>query len=239
MTRQASSSISGGPWSHEGRPFYLGEGLVAIVHDTSFFGATSPIYGARSRFEVGHSIGTLPHTTTLVDVRRYFMPVKPITIAVRGRGSSRWGRDSEHPKLAQLYAGYPELVRGYGLGSFDAHDCDQVGAGGQCVLFNNLRGSGVAVANIEVRAPLMGMLKHDLDYGRLPVEVAGFFDAGLSWSRLDAPEFLGGSRQVVRSAGVAVRVNIFSLFVLELSAARPFDRPGAGVQWQILMRPGY
>jgi hypothetical protein len=167
------------------------------------------------------------------------MPVKPYTIAVRGLTYSRWGRDGEHPRLAELYAGYPELVRGYGLGSFDARDCDQVGAGGQCVIFNNLRGSGVGVVNVEVRAPLMGIFRHDLDYGRLPIELSGFADAGLSWSRLDAPVFFGGTHQAVRSAGVAVRVNVFSLLVLEFSAAHPFDRPGAGVQWQILMRPGY
>src|SRR4029077_9086212 len=160
---------------NEGEPFYLGEGLVAIVHDTSYFGATSPIYGARSRFEVGHSIGSLSYTTTLVDVRRYFMPVKPYTIAVRGLQYSRWGRDGEHEKLAPLYAGYPELVRGYGLGSFDVRDCDVVGAGGQCAIFNNLRGSGVAVANLEVRAPLVGIFQDHLDYGPRPTDLSMLF----------------------------------------------------------------
>jgi Tol biopolymer transport system component len=223
----------------DGRPLYLAEALVAIVHDTSFSGATSPIYGWRSRLEVGQSIGSLNYATTLVDLRRYFMPVRPVTIAVRGLQYSRWGNDAEDLRLAELYAGYPELVRGYGLGSFDARDCSEVGTGGKCAVFNNLRGSGLFVANLEVRAPLVGLLRHSLDYGRFPVEVAGFVDAGFSWTRAERPAFLGGNRQVVRSAGAAVRMNIFGLFVLEFAASHPFDRIAGGVQWQVMMRQGF
>jgi outer membrane protein assembly factor BamA len=223
----------------DGPPLYLGEGLVAYVRDNAFSGATSPIYGARSRFELGQSVGSLHYTTTLIDVRRYYMPVRPVTIAVRGLQYSRWGSDSEDVHLAELYAGYPELVRGYGLGSFDAHDCTSISAGGKCAVFNNLRGSGLFVANLEVRAPIVGLLRHELDYGRFPVEVAGFVDGGLSWTHEDRPAFLGGTRQVVRSAGAAVRMNIFGLFVLEVAAAHPFDRISGGVQWQVMMRQGF
>lgn len=42
----------------------------------------SPVYGARSRFEVGRTAGSLNFTTVLVDWRRYYMPVRPWTIAV-------------------------------------------------------------------------------------------------------------------------------------------------------------
>ena len=72
-----------------------------------------------------------------------------------------------------------ELVHGYGLGSFDPSDCEERNAGGNCAVFNNLRGSGMVVGNIEVRAPLIGLLKGEIDYGRVPIEIAGFFDAGL------------------------------------------------------------
>jgi len=224
---------------HDGNALYLAEGLVAIVHDTSFYGATSPIYGWRSRLEVGQSTGSLFYTTTLIDVRRYFMPVRPFTIAVRGLQYSRWGTDAQDLRLAELYAGYPELVRGYGLGSFDVTDCSELTAGDKCAVFNNLRGSGLFVANLEVRAPLAGILKRELNYGRFPVEVAAFVDAGLSWTRDDRPVFLGGDRQVVRSAGAAARMNIFGLFVLEVAASHPFDRIMGGVQWQVMMRQGF
>lgn len=224
---------------HDGKPLYLAESLAAIVHDTAFYGATSPIYGWRSRLEVGQSIGSLNYMTTLIDVRKYFMPVRPFTVAVRGLQYSRWGNDAEDVRLAELYAGYPELVRGYGLGSFDVSDCTELSAGDKCAVFNNLRGSGLFVANLEVRAPVVGMFKREIDYGRFPVEVAGFFDAGMSWTREDRPAFLGGDRQVVRSAGAAVRMSILGLFVVEVAASHPFDRIGAGMQWQIMMRQGF
>jgi hypothetical protein len=220
-------------------PLYLAEGRLALVHDTSFFGATSPIFGARSRLEVGQSMGSLTYTTVLTDARRYFMPVRPVTVAVRGLQFSRWGPNREDPHLVELYAGYPELVHGYGLGSFDARDCDNRSAGGTCAVFNNLRGSGIFVANIEVRAPLLGLRRREINYGRVPIEVAGFFDAGLVWSSDNLPSFAGGTRQIVRSAGVATRVNVFGFFVLEVSASHPFDRIGGGMQWQVGLRQGF
>ena len=218
---------------------YLADGRVALVNDTALFGATSPIYGARSRLEVGQSLGTMNYTTVLADVRRYFMPVRPVTIAVRASQYSRWGRDNEHPQLVELYAGYPELVHGYGLGSFDASDCEERNAGGTCAVFNNLRGSGLVVGNIEVRAPLFGLLKGEIDYGRVPIEIAGFFDAGLVWTTGDRPTYLGGTRQIVQSVGAAARVNLFGLFILEIAASHPFDRTGQRLQWQVGFRQGF
>jgi hypothetical protein len=222
------------------RPLYLGEGSVAFVHDTSFFGATSPIYGARSRFEIGQTMGSLQYTTVLADVRRYFMPVKPITIAVRGMTYGRLGADAEYHRLPTLYVGYQDLVHGYGLGSFDASDCDQNGADGKCAVFNNLTGSGVFVANIEVRAPLAGLFTHEMDYGRIiPIEVAGFADTGVAWSMDSRPSFLGGSRNLVKSVGVAARINLFGILIFEVSASHPFDRALGKIQWQIGLRQGF
>ena len=138
-----------------------------------------------------------------------------------------------------MYAGFPELVHGYDLGSFDASDCGERNAGGKCAIFNNLSGSGTIVGNIEVRAPLLGLLKGEIDYGRVPIEVAGFFDAGLVWSNNNYPKYLGGTREVVQSAGFAARVNLFGLFILEASVSHPFDRPGTRAQWQVGFRQGF
>ncbi len=222
-----------------GRALYLSQPRVALVHDTSFFGATSPIFGSRARLEVGQTFGTLDFTSLLVDGRRYFMPVRPVTIAVRGVHLGRYGRDADSAEIADLYAGYPELVHGYGLGSFDARDCADRTAGGPCAVFNNLRGSRLVVANVEVRAPVVGLFRRQLEYGRVPVEIAGFFDAGVAWSGDSRPTFAGGTHRLVRSAGVAARVNVFGLFVLEVAASHPFDRVGGGVQWQVGLRQGF
>ncbi len=102
---------------------YLTQGGAALVHDTSFFGATSPIYGERYRLEIDRSIGTLNYNTLLLDWRRYFMPKRPYTLAIRGLHYGRYGGDAEDPRLVPLYAGYPDLVHGYGFGSFTSADC--------------------------------------------------------------------------------------------------------------------
>jgi hypothetical protein len=94
------------------------------------------------------------------------------------------------------------------------------------------------VLNLEAHAPLLGLLRATR-IRRIPVEVVGFFDLGLVWSREDLPDFFGGGRQMVRSAGVATRVNLFGFLLVEVSAAHPFDRVGGGLQWQIGLRQGF
>jgi outer membrane protein assembly factor BamA len=211
---------------------------AAVVRDTSFFGGTSPIYGARGRIEIGQSTGSLQYSSLLVDGRRYFMPKRPITIAVRGIHIGRYGRDSEDPRLIDLYLGHPESVHGYGYGSFTAIECPQ-GTSEQCPVFNSLLGSRVLVANLEVRAPLVGLLKGEIDYGPLPIEIAAFFDVGVAWTRDTRPAFLGGTQELVRSIGGAARINALGLLVVEIAASRPFDRISRGWQWQISIRQGF
>jgi hypothetical protein len=95
------------------------------------------------------------------------------------------------------------------------------------------------VTNAEVRAPLVGLFTHELEYGRIPVEVAGFFDAGVAWTAFSRPTFAGGTRDVVKSAGGAVRVNVFGLMIVELAASHPFDRVDRSLQWQIGIRQSF
>lgn len=220
-------------------PMYLGEATAALVHDTSFFGATGPIYGSRYRLELSQMTGTLSFTGVLVDWRRYFMPVRPFTISVRAMHYGRYGRTSQHPQLLDLFVGYPELVHGYGVGSFSSVECLERSVGVECDVFKSLIGSRMLVTNAEVRAPLVGLFTHELDYGRIPVEVAGFFDAGVAWTALSNPTFAGGTRDVVKSAGGAVRVNVFGLMIVELAASHPFDRVDRSLQWQIGIRQSF
>ncbi|MCC7009210.1 MAG: PD40 domain-containing protein [Acidobacteria bacterium] len=234
--QRVSTSVDRRP---SGDPLYLGVGSVALVRDSSYFGATAPLYGMRSRVEWGRSTGSLRYSTLLMDWRRYFMPVRPITIAVRGLHYGRYGRDSDSDRLIRLYAGYPDFVHGYGVGSFRPNDCPSGGASGDCAVFDRLIGSRLAVANIEVRAPLKGLFTGELEYGAVPIDVAAFFDAGVAWTATDRPSFLGGSRGVVRSAGGAVRVNAFGLIALEVAASHPFDRFERGVRWQVSILQGF
>jgi hypothetical protein len=218
---------------------YLAQVRAAVVHDTSYFGATSPLYGGRYRLELGRTAGSLHYVTALADWRRYFMPVEPVTVAIRALHYGRYGQDAEDHQLVDLYAGHPEFVRGYGVGSFSAADCLRGAEGAECSVFRSLIGSRVLVANLEVRAPLVGLVTGTLDYGRVPFDVAFFADAGVAWSDVDRPEFAGGARAVVRSIGGAVRANAFNLFAVELSIARPLDRENRRLQWQLGIRQGF
>ncbi|MFO7302013.1 MAG: peptidase S9 [Acidobacteriota bacterium] len=222
-----------------GPTLWLGSGSAAIVRDTALFGATHPIFGARSRFEIGRTGGTINYTSVLADWRRYYMPVRPWTIAVRALHYGRYGRDAEHDQIVSLYAGYPEFVHGYGIGTFTAAECLRGVAGAECDVFANLLGSRMAVVNLELRAPVPGLFRGELEYGRVPLDLVLFADAGLTWTSDELPAFAGGTRHPVRSVGGAVRINVFGLLPVELAVSHPFDRAERGVRWQVGIRQGF
>ena len=221
------------------QPLYLAETSASLVHDTSFFGAASPIYGSRSRLELSQSAGSLQYTALLADWRRYYMPKRPVTLAVRAVHYGRYGPDAEHPQLLGLYAGDAELVHGYGFSSIAPAECRFTPIGERCPAIDSIVGSRLLVANFEVRAPVVGLFRGEIDYGRVPIEIAAFFDAGVTWTSTSLPTFAGGPREPLRSYGGAVRFNAFGLMVLELAASRPFGRPGAGWEWQLGLRQGF
>jgi hypothetical protein len=215
----------------------LGEAGTALVYDSSLMGATGPILGQRYRFEFTQVAGSVSYSGVLTDFRRYFMPARPFTIALRGLHYGRYGGDSEDPRLAPMYIGYPGLVRGYEVNSFDATEC--IVNAQSCAAFDQLVGSRIAVAGAELRFPLFGVFSRRSFYGPLPIEVAFFGDAGAAWTKDDEPASLGGSRDWVRSVGTALRLNAFGYAILELDYVRPLDRPGRGWLWQFNLTPGF
>ena len=222
-----------------GDPLHFGDLTAALVYDTSIFGATSPVLGQRYRLEASPVAGTINYTSLLADYRRYFMPVQFYTIAVRGLHFGRYGSGGEDERLTPLFLGYPNLVRGYDVGTFDASECGFDPRGG-CPAFDRLLGSRLLVANVEFRFPLLrpfGM-RSNL-YGPVPVEVALFADGGVAWDSNISPEFAGGDREAISSAGVALRVNAFGFAVLEFDYVRPFQRPDKGWFFQFSLAPGF
>jgi outer membrane protein assembly factor BamA len=159
-------------------------------------------------------------------------------VAVRGLHVGRYGQDAEHERLLGYDLGYPELVHGYSTGSFAANECAGL-ARAECLAVDSLIGSRLLVANLEVRAPLVGLFRGDISYGPVPVEIAAFFDAGVAWTRDSRPAFAGGTREWVRSAGAAARLNAFGLLIIEVAAAKPLDRIDRSWQWQVGIRQGF
>jgi outer membrane protein assembly factor BamA len=167
------------------------------------------------------------------------MPVPFYTLAARVIHYGRYGSGGEDPRLFPLYIGYPDLLRGYDVNTFDANECAPT-ATSECPEFDRLLGSRLLVGNVEFRFPLLrpfGVSQRM--YGPLPVEAALFVDGGVAWNRGESPSFLGGARKGVSSAGVALRVNLFGFAVGEFDFSRPFQRPGKGWVFQFNLSPGF
>ncbi|HXY39208.1 MAG TPA: hypothetical protein VEQ10_06035 [Vicinamibacteria bacterium] len=228
----------------------------AFVHDTSVFGATSPILGTRFRVEGAPSIGSVRYTDVLADFRAYFMPVRPVTFAIRAMHYGRYGPGSSDPRFQSVYLGYSELIRGYS--NITNSDCQPNAASG-CPIFDRLFGSRMMVGNAEVRAPLWGLIKGRMTYGPLPIEVGAFADAGVAWYATcsgnttntgfyygpvcgvndQKPKFLGGSQEWLTSFGGFARLNLLGFAVIQVSLAKPLQRPYAGWVWEWTLAPGF
>ena len=216
-----------------GPALYQAEAQFAFVHDTTVFGPVGPVLGQRLRVEVEPAFGSVPFTDVRVDARRYWMPVRPLTIATRVEHVGRYGSGASDPRLTPLVVGLQTMVRGYDLRNFAADACGRTAT--TCSVIDELAGSRMALMNVELRMPLVGFLTRDLDYGRqVPIELIAFADAGAMWTRhVDVT-----NRAQFRSIGAGGRVNMGGI-ILELTAARPFDRTPLGWTLGFLIRPGW
>jgi hypothetical protein len=224
-----------------GESLWLGTTSGALVSDNSLFGATGPILGQRYRLEVSPTFGSINYVGTLVDLRRYFMPARPFTLAARLLHYGRYGSGGDDPRLQPLFIGWPGLVRGYGYNSFDGRECDPTpGDPTGCPVYDQLLGSRVLVGNLELRFPLFGVLGVGPGYyGALPLDFTIFGDGGMAWDTVNEPSFSGGDREPVFSAGAGFRFNLFGFAVAEVNVVHPFDRPQKNWIWEFNFQPGF
>ncbi|HEY3222012.1 MAG TPA: BamA/TamA family outer membrane protein [Gemmatimonadales bacterium] len=211
------------PWFS---PLALATGSAALVHDNSFYGATSPILGSRWRVEADPTFGNLKFVTLLGDYRKYVMPMRPFTLAARVLHVGRYGPDAENDRFYPLFIGYQSLVRGYDYNSISFNECGSSG-GNTCPVLEQLFGSRILVANAELRFPPLGLLRAGGGYyGILPIEAGIFYDAGVAWTSAQGAQLFGtGPRKIVRSAGVSLRLNLLGYAIGQMDIVHPFDRP--------------
>jgi Tol biopolymer transport system component len=217
---------------------YYGFFTAAYVYDTSFFGATAPILGQSYRIEfTPYFGGNLNFSSFLADYRRYFMPVRPFTLAFRVMHYGRYGNNATDSRFYPLFLGYETLLRGYNSGSFGVNEFD---------VYNQLFGSKLAIANVELRFPLFGVLGIGRGYyGILPLDFVAFYDAGIAWGfeaeddTENKPFFLGGNRKPLTSAGIGVRMNLMGFLVLGFNAVKPFNRINKDWVFQFTIMPGF
>jgi hypothetical protein len=216
----------------------IGEAGLALVGDSAIFGATGPLVGTRYRLQATANGGALIYASVLADYRRYVMPVRPFTLALRVVHSGRYGGDASDFRLRDSYVGAPGLVRGYGAREVVDSDCPLGSA--DCPALNRLLANRVVAAKLELRVPLWSALTGSsrIRYGSLPVDLFAFADAGTGWGGETrfGPQDSGG--RFVRSLGAGVRGNLLGL-VVEASAIRPFDLRRAGWRFGVDLRPAF
>jgi dipeptidyl aminopeptidase/acylaminoacyl peptidase len=219
--------------SSGGEPTTVAEVGAALVHDTTVFGLTGPLLGSRYRFEISPAIGDLAYTRVVADYRKYLMPVRPYSIAVRALHWGRYGPDGDDPRLISSFLGSNYFVRGHRL---DLRYCPPDPTR---VCGDDLLGSRVLVGNVEIRVPLWGMFSRQLDYGRVPADVFFFVDGGLVWSgQRPADTALTRRATGISSIGAGIRLNAGGL-PFEVAVIRALDGPRPGWQSDFGFRVGF
>jgi len=216
---------------HEPMLNYL-DGQLAYVSDNTLFGYTGPIYGRRYRFQVSPVLGSFRWVEYLADYRRYD-PIlfNYLTVATRFYTSMSFGQnETAFPK----YIARPDFVRGYDRNNSFYLTCPIIGANPSNCSAVQLLGSRVAVANAELRFPLV----RRFELGVLPIALPPldglfFYDVGAAWSKdqslyLSRPANydLTKQRYPLRSYGMGLRLNLFNYAIVRWDYAIPLDQPG-------------
>ena len=212
-----------------GRPTTVAEFGAALVRDTTVFGPTGPLMGARYRVEIAPAIGQLRYTSMLADVRHYLMPVRPFTVAMRMVHSGRYGRDERDSRLLPNYLGSSYFVRGH---RDDLRYCMPT-ATETCG--DELLGNRLLVGNLEVRFPILGLWSRQLEYRVIPIDAFFFADGGIITGNREPGT---ANRHSISSVGAGLRMNAGGL-PLEIGAVRALDGPRPRWQFDLGFRVGF
>jgi hypothetical protein len=230
--------------------FNLVEGNAALVFDNALFGWTSPFAGQRYRFEVSPTAGTIQFVNALGDYRRYLW-FDPLSFAVRGLHFGRYLADEDAQRaLGPIFLGQPSLLRGYQYGDLSQRCISELQVSGEeagsCRVLDSLFGQQIGLLNAELRFPLIQALVLGTGFGIPPIEGFVFYDAGATWGG-GAAQVIPGFEQVetervdgeiLHSAGVGARLNVFGYFIVEVDYVRPLVGE-RGWHWQFALQPGF
>ena len=208
---------------------------VGLIGDNSTMGLTAPLKGHRFRLSATQYFGDLRFTDVTLDYRHY-LRLKPVTLAARAAHYGRYGRDAN--RFFPQFLGQPWFIRGYGFNRAN----DVLQPNGRSV--NDLFGSKLAVANVELRLPFAGPKGLTVIPNKLLlVDLNLFADGGLAFNGLDEFKTVEGlsktAPQPVFSVGASARVNLFGALVVEPFYAIPIQKHTAGGQFGLNIVPGW
>jgi Tol biopolymer transport system component len=249
VTRTVTGGTVAGGYSvdstHHDATLNYFDGQIALVSDNTLFGYTGPVMGRRFRLQVSPVRGSYDWIQYLVDYRRYDPIVfNYLTLATRFYSDLSVGSDETE---FRKYIARPDFVRGYDRNSTFYLSCPVVGANPSNCSALQLLGSRVAVANVELRFPLV----RRLELGFLPVDLPPldglfFYDAGLAWSRgqsvtlrRPADYNVDAQRYPLRSYGLGLRLNLFNYAIVRWDYAVPIDQPAHKGVWTWSLWPSF
>ena len=112
--------------------------------------------------------------TLTADYRRYLMPIRPLTVAMRVQHVGRYGADATDSRLLPLVWTVRDLVRGYSLRDAVGRSC----ATSDCQVLTEAGARRATVGNVELRIPFVGPLGVIRESGPLPIDAFLFADIG-------------------------------------------------------------
>lgn len=217
---------------------------LALTFDNTVYGYVGPYVGRRSRLGVSRAFGDYKLTQFTADYRRYDRLFGPFVFASRGLFIGRTGTDS---RIAPIFLGSTDLLRGYTSGSFYRHECLTVSDPGTytgCAKLDQLVGNSIGLVSGELRFPLLNASLGFLPIGFPPIEGAFFYDAGVAWNANDVVTWnrapgadIVRFREPLQTIGFSIRGNILGFLILRGDYSVPQHRNGIGGFWTISIGP--
>ena len=204
---------------------------LTYVHDSAYYGWYGPVTGSRLLLQFAPSLavggGTLDRRTAVLDLRRYWLPARGNTLALRLLAAASTGDD---PRAFVL--GGPFTLRGY-----DFYDYRTT---------SHLAGPKIAMANLEYRLPLLDAVYFGWParWGFGPVGATLFLDLGAAWDDAFSPfgdDAAGrwGLRDLRGCFGIGLRTRL-GFLPLKFDWGRRTDlRSADGAEFQFSIGPEF
>jgi hypothetical protein len=217
---------------------------VALTFDNTIFGYVGPYVGRRSRIEVSKAFGDWKVTQLTADYRRYDRLLGPFVLATRGLFVGRTSTDS---RVAPLFLGSTDLLRGHTAGSYYRNECLTVNDPGTytgCAQLDQLVGNSIGLASAELRFPLLDARLGFLPVGFPPIEGAFFYESGVAWNSNSVVQLNRKSnadivrfREPLSTFGFSIRGNVLGFLIVRGDYSVPQHRDGIGGYWTLSIGP--